>query len=156
MMTFDYGTYGYIAMKDLKAAEMNVEMCPHISAQCSHAAVEKMLKHLILVYKEDSSERREMLKKHKPRVLIRYLNIDLLNSFTSQLAEFDTFYYETRYPGEEYYDVTVEQARDMLSIAHNLCADAITFLGQPQCNYEPQRHKYVTGINKLKLDELTE
>lgn len=154
-MEFDYGTYGYIAMKDLKAAEINVEMCPHISAQCSHAAVEKMLKHLITVYKEDSPERREMLKKHKPRVLVRYLNIDLLENFVAQLAEFDTFYYETRYPGEEYYDVTVAQAGDMLGIAIAVCEAAVKNLEQPCCSYDPHRGKYSATINKIKLDDLT-
>lgn len=154
-MEFDYGTYGYIAMKDLKAAEVNVEMCPHISAQCSHAAVEKMLNHLITVYKEDSPERREMLKKHKPRVLVRYLNIDLLENFVAQLAEFDTFYYETRYPGEEYYDVTVAQARDMFGIAIAVCEAAVKILEQPRCSYDPHRGKYSATINKIKLDDLT-
>lgn len=154
-MKFEYGSYGYIAMKDLKAAELNLEMCPHISAQCSHAAVEKMLKHLIVIYKEDSLERREMLKKHKPKVLSRYLAIPDLKKFISQLSDFDSFYYETRYPGEEYYDVTEDQAQEMLDIAEGLCTTVVNLLGRSDSVFELRKTESISSIRSLKFDDLT-
>lgn len=155
MMTFEYGTYGYIAMKDLRAAKMNLEMCPHISAQCSHAAVEKMLKHLIVTYKPDSVERREMLKKHKLKVLSRYLKIAALSKYISRLSEFDSFYYDTRYPGEDYYDVTEEQAKEMLDVAVSLCSTAMNVLEQPNCSLNTEKSGHAQTVKQMKLEDLT-
>lgn len=115
-MDFKYGSYGYIAQKDLNRAYKSLDMNePSLSALCAQQAVEKILKHYIAVKSLDRSDK-DLLKSHNNRRLATACKLDDLGPLINGLKDFDSVYFDTRYPGESYYEVDAVNARKLLDL----------------------------------------
>ena len=58
-------------------------------------------------------------------------------------------------PGEDYYDVTEEQAKEMLDVAVSLCSTAMNVLEQPNCSLSTEKSGHAQTVKQMKLGDLT-
>lgn len=144
-MDFKYGTYGYIAMKDKKAAFDNITLNPNVSASSSQQAFEKILKHYIKeIVKPDDHD---IYQSHNLNRLVNNSKITELNSRYKDIKLLRDIYYDTRYPGEDYWDVDSQAAE----ILYNISAELIQIvMDQLNCLHEINGEAADDSIRKLK------
>ena len=107
---YAFGSYGYIAKKNLNSAERILGIDADIVLYCSHQAVEKILKeNLQRTYFQPDVLK--LLQTHKLYVLVRKSRIAELSSFSVAIAGLDNYYVDGRYPGVGYADATNEEAK---------------------------------------------
>ncbi|MDY3711813.1 MAG: HEPN domain-containing protein [Agathobaculum sp.] len=114
-MEFARGSYGYIAKKDIATAMDNVGMHPDAAGLYAQQAVEKMLKQYLKEVMNCSDE--SVLRSHKLPRLYRATNLKSLDDQMAALWEMTDAYFNTRYPGDEFFDMTVGQAKDFCYVA---------------------------------------
>jgi len=115
----EIGSFMYISDKDAVRAKImfnnnDFSACGRFCEQ----SVEKSLKAYISEYGEDIDM--ALLYLHKPFRLYERcceLGLENFNKDTAlDLAHFDDYYYGTNYPGENYFELTKEQAEEALKI----------------------------------------
>lgn len=123
-MSYKYGSYGYIAHKDLRDAKLLYSVGSY-DACAVHAeqAVEKLLKEVIntdLSITADPS----ILKTHKIRKLIKVLATKYpeLAKYSYLGARLSDVYFDTRYPGIDYEECDQQEAKELLSGAEEVFA----------------------------------
>ena len=101
--------YYHIAMNDLEY----LKAVKHLKFYNQHCIVcqqigEKLLKHMVMMaYSGDDKER--LLKSHSLRTLYRALKRDLdINLPESELAVLTDFYFDAKYPGNDFFTATEE------------------------------------------------
>ena len=149
-MKFDYGSYGYIALRDLEDARNSVSTMPRLSVLASHGAVEKILKQYARVQGIDS-EHPEIMKSHKPATMVSKLGLPALIDERPALFEFGDLYYDTRYPSNDFFEATVEDSRRILATAERvvqIVLDALVTSPEDMGDVELPR----STINRMKLD----
>ena len=113
------GTYEYLAARDAKMAQISFiaeeySVCGRFCEQ----SVEKYLKAYLSVYgnKDDVL----LLNSHKPKRLYEACVKSGFDKVTSDilviLADFSDYYYDTNYPGDNFIDLTKEQAENALEV----------------------------------------
>lgn len=109
-MIYKYGSYGYIAHKDLARANIalaseSYEMAGQYCQQC----LEKIFKEYI---QENSigEDLSGVLKSHNLRKLANQASIESIKPYSAILAKISGYYYETRYPGVDYCELDQEDA----------------------------------------------
>ena len=122
-MNFSYGSYGYIAESDLEEARYNRER-PKPCVYYSHQACEKILKQYIQMYfrSEDISG---FLHSHKVKKLAVKTGIRELMNYRSALSDMQDYYFDGRYPSDDYVEPTVEDAYRILNVAENVMSFVI-------------------------------
>lgn len=120
MYDFKYGSYGYIAQKDLNRAYKSLDMNESsLSALCAQQAVEKILKHYIIVKGLDKSDK-DLLKSHNVRRLATACKLDSLELLINCLGDFDSVYHNTCYPSKLYYEVSVTEAQYLITLVESV------------------------------------
>lgn len=119
MIEFKPGSYGYIAQRNLRDALSNMETSPALCAELSQQAVEKLLKQ----YMQEVLHCRDIgiLHTHSIRRLLASAKIEGLTPYAAQLIALTEVYYNTRYPGEEYYEVNASEAEKLYLAAAAAC-----------------------------------
>lgn len=118
---YKFGSYGYIAMKNLKSAERNLEIDADVVVYNSQQAVEKILKEYIkATYFNADIE--SILHTHKLHLLVKKSGIDELSDFKSDIADLSNYYFDGRYPGIGYEEVTQEDALRLFNAAKQMVA----------------------------------
>ena len=115
---FDFGTYGYIAEKDLKCAEKNLSIGEYNAVGVySQQALEKIAKHYIQrkFIVEDIAE---LMRSRKLRKLYSRIKsyVDIKNEMEVIYALTDC-YFDTRYPSENYFELDSKSAERYLESA---------------------------------------
>lgn len=119
MIAFKPGTYGYIAKKDLETSFGNITTFPNACALYAQQAVEKMLKQYIKEVSQSTDS--SLLHSHNLKRLAKFANIGALNASMLNLYELTDAYYNTRYPGDDYFDVTPTEAEQFYLAASSAC-----------------------------------
>lgn len=120
MYEFKYGSYGYIAKKDLDRAHIYLKINdPSLSALCAQQAVEKILKQYIVVKGLDKSNK-DLLKSHDARRLATVCQLSDLEPLINSLRDFDSIYPDTCYPSKSYYEVSVTEAQHLAALAESV------------------------------------
>lgn len=110
---FKTGSYGYIAEKNLISLEKNkvIEDYDTMIFLCEQC-IEKLLKHyLTLTYIEE--DRDSLMRSHKLYRLAMKSGISELKSYYQILTELGNLYFDSRYPGIDYEDVSKERALEL-------------------------------------------
>lgn len=107
---FKYGTYGYIAYKDLHRAQKNFEMGEYcVTGFYAQQCLEKIAKQYISekIIGEDTSH---YMKSHRLKKL--YSRIPLARTIDNIEAVYSLTdcYFDNRYPGEDYFELKKEPA----------------------------------------------
>lgn len=118
---YKFGSYGYIAMKNLKSAERNLEIDADVVVYNSQQAVEKILKEYIKAT-YFSADIESLLHTHKLHLLVKKSGIDKLSGFKSDIADLSNYYFDGRYPGIGYEEVTQEDALRLFNAAKQMVA----------------------------------
>lgn len=115
MVEFKPGTYGHIAQKDLDGAIRTAAIFPSGSGVYAQQAVEKMLKQYLkeVLYCSDEN----LLRTHNLRRLFKAVGISGLDQYKAQLYELSDAYFNTRYPGEDYWVLTATEAEELCAVA---------------------------------------
>ena len=116
---FEFGSYGYIALKDLKTATTlyragDWNPCMLYCQQC----IEKILKQYIQC--NVSSVDRTLLSSHKLLRLANATGISQLCIYRDKLSTITYGYFDGRYPGIDYTDYTEEEALSALQVARDI------------------------------------
>lgn len=115
-MEFNFGSYGYIAKRNLKSAERNLGLDADLVIYSSQQAVEKMLKQYVqLHYFAEDAE--SVLHTHKLYILMRKSGIKELQEFKSVFDDLSRYYFDGRYPGLGYEEPTMEEAERLFHLA---------------------------------------
>lgn len=116
-MDYIHGTYAYIANSNfINAIEVlkigRYDVVCFYGQQC----VENYLKQELLVShgKEDI---RGLLSKHNLSAIARFIDDRELDSETREFNELSSYYFETRYPGDAYFDAGIREARLAVRVA---------------------------------------
>lgn len=107
--SFEYGSYGYIAQKDMEVATDNILNHPNTAAVYAQQAVEKMLKQYLIEVLHNYNE--NLLKTHNLRVLSRASGIDSLD--VTILWDLSDAYKFTTYPNHEYSELSIDESRKL-------------------------------------------
>jgi HEPN domain-containing protein len=117
----EVGSYLYIAERDLKDAYhlFDVKSYSTCGRLCEQAA-EKALKHFI--HMKGSSADYKLLQIHKPlRLYAKCTEYNLGLNLTKEemfvLGNLDSYYYDTNYPGNAYFELEEEDAKSALALA---------------------------------------
>jgi len=118
---FQFGTYGYIAKKNLRSAEKNLNLDADFVLYGSQQAIEKMLKHYIQLtyFKPDV---KDILHTHKLHILLNKSGIVELQQYKSEIIDLSNYYFDGRYPGIGYQDIDMSDACDLFEAAKNIVA----------------------------------
>lgn len=114
-MQFKYGSYGYLACSDMEYAKDFLDH-PKASVYYSQQACEKILKHYLQLKVRDERIR-EILKSHKVQKLAVISGISELKEYRVELIEMQEFYFDGRYPSDDYIEPTMEDACRILKSA---------------------------------------
>lgn len=126
-MDFAYGSYGYIACRDLQKAHAMLELFPDGSVTYSQQAVEKILKHWINETMH-TEEVESLLKSHKLVRLLACTTPELLSQYRGDLSELTAYYFDSRYPGINYTEASLEDATHFYQCAKQLIDDVSTLI----------------------------
>lgn len=122
-------TYYDIALDEYKYLNYKLDIDSGInnpSAALCQQVAEKMLKH-VLTEVEPSAQELKIHNLKKINIALKRNSIDLyLNS--SDLAYLTDFYFEARYPGDDYIDVTNEDLRECIKIMEDIKAKVESYL----------------------------
>lgn len=126
-MEFNYGSYGYIACRDLQKAKAMVNTFPDGSVTYSQQAAEKILKHWIneTIHSEEVES---LLKSHKLVRLLSYTTTELLSRYRGDLSELTSYYFDSRYPGINYTEPSLEDATHFYQCVERLTDDVIALI----------------------------
>lgn len=108
MQQYKYVSYGYIALRDLMSAKKSVQALPSVSGCYSQQAVEKMIKHYLKEVLASDSE--DAMGTHKISKLIRASGLKFPDDIGSTLRDLTDVYLDTRYPGDEYWELDTATA----------------------------------------------
>lgn len=117
-------SYYEIALNDYRflATIRDGDFYNKIGIECQQIA-EKFLKYLYVTYIDVSEQEERFIKTHSVYKIAIQLNKHLDTSFAySSLAILTDYYYDTRYPGDEYIDLTSDMASNALQLIDNLKA----------------------------------
>ena len=127
--SFGFGTYGYIAVKNLRCAQLafvggEYDGC----AFMCHQAVEKIMKHVLVDYVDKGID----CSVFKANRLIKILNVlcieyPSLNRLRRDISRLGDVYFNSRYPSEKYTEYTKTSAAEFL----NTAVAVFTALQQP-------------------------
>lgn len=97
---YDFGSYGYIAKKNLRSAERTLGIDADVVVYNSQQAVEKILKeYLKLTYFKPDVK--ELLHVHSLHTLVRRSGITELSKFKADIADLSSYYFD----GMSFWDV---------------------------------------------------
>ena len=148
MMEFKFGSYGYIASKNLKESQRVMSIAPSTAAESALAASEKILKHCVVTLCPHSVERDRILRSHKPKSIANFLNDIRFKDIRSELLEINDLYFEIRYPGDEYHDITVEEAARIFECCKAVFDICVEILQTTKAS------KSSSSVDKIYLDGL--
>lgn len=141
-MKFKHNTYGYIATKELNVATRLISTEYEVSAGYSQQVVEKICKEYISRFEiGGEDERKIILKSHNMLSLLKFTEIKELASLTFSIREFNKLYYDTRYPGENFYEVEYEDSVVLLDLAKKIYIIVCSAIEQKKdqlCTIEPE------------------
>lgn len=122
-------TYYDIALDEYKYLNYKLDINSDInnpSATLCQQVAEKMLKH-ILNEVEPSAQELKIHNLKKINIALKRNSIDLcLNN--SNLAYLTDFYFEARYPGDDYVDVTSEDLQECIDIMEDIKAKVESYI----------------------------
>lgn len=128
-MEFAYGSYGYIACRDLQKAKAMLTTFPDGSVTFSQQATEKILKHWINETMH-TEEVESLLKSHKLVRLLSCTTPELLARYRGELSELTSYYLDSRYPGINYTEASEEEAKRFYDCAKQLIEDIIQLMNK--------------------------
>lgn len=110
--------YLSLAKNDMEAAKHLINIAPQNVPSLCQQALEKILKHYIteLVFLEDVS----VLKSHSLKKLARTTNIYNLNNYLIDLTDLTDYYFDTRYPGESFIEISIDEANKCYAKAEEI------------------------------------
>lgn len=113
------GSYSYLAKKDAIRAQQMYDLGDYSACgKFCEQSVEKILKSFLEVNGNASDQ--PLMTLHKPKRLYDRcceLGLDTKDLILSaKLAIFSDYYYDTNYPGNAYFELDEEQAKEALSI----------------------------------------
>lgn len=115
-------SYYEIAINDYRFLDTirNGNFYNKIGIECQQIA-EKFLKYLYVTYVDVSEQEERFIKTHSVHKIAIQLNKHLDTSFDySSLAILTDYYFDTRYPGDEYIDLTDDMANNALQLIDDL------------------------------------
>lgn len=115
-------SYYEIAINDYQFLDTirNGNFYNKIGIECQQIA-EKFLKHLYVTYVDVSEQEERFIKTHSVHKIAMQLNKHLDTNFDySSLAILTDYYFDTRYPGDEYLELTSDMANNALQLIDNL------------------------------------
>lgn len=99
-----------------------------IGVECQQIA-EKFLKYLYVTYVDVSEQEERFIKTHSVHKIAIQINKHLGTSFDySSLALLTDYYFDTRYPGDEYIDLTSDMADHALKLIDDLKATVDAYI----------------------------
>lgn len=116
-MDYIHGTYAYIANSNFISAIENLKIGRYdVVCFYGQQCAEKYLKQELLISnkKEDV---RGLLSKHNLTAMVRFIADKDLADKTEEFRALSSYYYETRYPGDEYYDAGIKEAKMAIQTA---------------------------------------
>ncbi len=119
-LQYKYGTYGYIAKRDLENAVkcLKSEM-PNLAIFSAQQAMEKLLKHY-LSETYVGIDKTDIMRSHKLSLLANKTGISGLKQYRDCLNTISNYYFDGRYPGSDYEEVSAEEAAELVGIAQDL------------------------------------
>lgn len=115
MIVFKPGSYGYIAKKNIDTAIDNAQKHPSAAGVYAQQAVETMLKQYLKEVLACTDA--QLLHTHNLRKLTRAAKIDALEQYMQGMWELTDAYFNTRYPGEDFCELTTEDAVKLCTVA---------------------------------------
>lgn len=115
MVEFKVGSYGYIAQRDIEVAMDNTTKHPSAAGVYAQQAVETILKQYLKEVKSCTDE--ALLHTHSLKKLIRAAGITSLVPDMGKIWDLSDAYFNTRYPGEDFWELTPEIALDLCTVA---------------------------------------
>ena len=117
----EVGSYLYIAKRDLKDAMLLYKGQSYTqTGRLAEQVVEKVLKHYLHSF--GNSEDYRFLHMHKPfRIYTKCKEygfaLELSKDELLTLKDLDSYYYDTNYPGNEFFELEELQAKEALDLA---------------------------------------
>lgn len=115
-------SYYEIALNDYRFLETirDGDFYNKIGIECQQIA-EKFLKYLYVTYIDVSEQEERFIKTHSVHKIAIQLNRHMDTKFDySSLAVLTDYYFDTRYPGDEYIDLTSDMANNALQLIDDL------------------------------------
>lgn len=148
-MKFPYGSYGYIATRDLDKANKSINFDHEMSALSSQQSIEKICKAFISELNiGDEVERINLLKSNILIKLIRFTEIPTLLEFVKEFREFNWIYFDTLYPGERYYEFEYNDSVLLLELANKVYEIVCTELDR-----RLEESIYVTNEDIIRIED---
>lgn len=117
----EIGSYLYISKRDLQDATLLFKGGSYTqSGRLSEQVVEKVLKHHL--HTNGTPEDYRLLYTHKPFRLYKKcqecgFGLELSKDQLLTLKDLDSYYYDTNYPGNDFFELDHDQAQDALNLA---------------------------------------
>ena len=146
---FSQGSYGYIAEKDLATAKKILDLSPQHSAFLSQQSVEKILKQAL---QETGISAYDLFKTHTLKKLARNLHEFNLDNFLVDLTDLTDVYFNTRYPGEEYWEIDLTKSKKLLSVAIDINSIVIKKLIEIRTLKEKEAESLLNDTNLFNLE----
>ena len=117
---FSPGSYGYIAYRDLRTAEILIQFeCWNNITILIQQSIEKYLKHYINE-KSPNGATPDDLRGHKLLKLLNVSGIPQSRDIRGALSEITDCYFDARYPGENYTEYGESDVQYYLETAHKI------------------------------------
>ena len=126
-MQFEYGSYGFIAQRDIQKAERLVYSDPDMALFLMQQALEKIMKQVITLFYE-GNRRTDLLKTHNLKFLAAHSGVPDWKKYRDFLTYLSDFYFEGRYPGIDFDIPEPEEAENALPKAKELFSITVAFL----------------------------
>jgi len=130
----EIGSYLYIAQRDLaNAKDIQRENLATLCGRTAEQAVEKALK-AFLASEGDETDYK-LLNTHKPfRVYSRCVKygfaLELSNEELHLLKNLDSYYYDTNYPGNDFFEISLNEAVQSVQLAEKIVRYVTDFFMQ--------------------------
>lgn len=142
---FSLGSYGYLAYRDLRSAELLIQYEHWNSSDVLiQQSIEKYLKHYINE-KSPSGATPDDLRGHKLLKLLKVSGINRLADLRGALSEITDCYFDARYPGEDYTEYEKNDIMYYLSAAYTVEKYMLSVFFE--------KIEEATGANQLTFDE---
>ena len=132
-MQFEYGSYGFIAQRDIEKAERLALSEPDTALFLMQQALEKMMKHIITLFYE-GNRYVNLLKTRNLKFLASHSGIPGWEKYREFLSYLSDFYFEGRYPGIDFDIPSEKEAEDALPKAKEFFAMALEALERKEAD----------------------
>ena len=135
-MEFEAKSYGDIAQRNLNSARIMVGTLPDDAAFNCQQAVEKILKELLIAKSKNTGISPKNLRVHGFRALLKEINEPDLDEELEFLLDLDDTYINTRYPGENYFTVSLNLAAYFLEGTERVFGKVLNLLEKENDEFE--------------------